>query len=162
MKQFSRRSALFSAAIIPAAAAAGHTQSAATDGALLALGRRFDSIAAQLDDHSLDTGWDTLCEFDRVLTEIVGIPATTIEGLCVKARVGCWTMLGDFESADESAAGAQMAFSIMRDLIRLRYPHLENPGAVKRLFEEIEESAKSQTAAPTGGATAARAAGGTQ
>jgi len=71
-------------------------------------------------------------------------------------------MIGDFESADESAAGAQMAFSIMRDLIRLRFPHLENPGAVKRLFEEIEESAKSQTAAPTGGATAARSAGGAQ
>jgi len=162
MKQFSRRSALFSMAIIPAAAAAGHTQSAATDGALLALGRRFDSSAAQLDDHSRATDWGTLCEFDRVLTEIVGMPATTIEGLCVKARVGCWTLLGDFESADESTAGAQMAFSIMRDLIRLRHPYLENPGAVKRLFEEIEESAKNQAEAPTGGATTARSAGGTQ
>jgi hypothetical protein len=147
MKQFSRRSALFSAAIIPAVAMSRHAQSAATDSALLALGRRFDSIAAQLDDHGLDTDWDTLYEFDRVLTEIVGMPATTIEGLCVKARVGCWTLLGDFESADKSAAGAQMAFAIMRDLIRLRHPHLEKPGAVKRLVEEIEVGAKSHTAA---------------
>jgi len=91
-----------------------------------------------LDDHSLATGWDTLYEFDRVLTEIGDMPATTIEGLCVKARVGCWTLLGDFESADESTAGAQMAFSIMRDLIRLDAPHLENPGALRRLFQQIE------------------------
>lgn len=55
--------------------------------------------------------------------------------------------LGDFESADKSAAGAQMAFGIMRDLIRLRHPHLEKPGAVKRLVEEIEVGAKSHTAA---------------
>src|SRR6476646_1360927 len=103
MKQFSRRLALFSAAIVPAVAMTRHAQSAGTETALLALGRRFVSIAAQLDDHSRDTDWDTLCEFDQVLTEIVGMPATTIEGLCVKARVGCWTMLGDFESADESA-----------------------------------------------------------
>jgi hypothetical protein len=135
MKQFSRRSALFSAAIIPAVAMSRYAQSAATDSALLALGRWFDSIAAQLDDHGLDTDWDTL------------MPATTIEGLCVKARVGCWTLLGDFESADKSAAGAQMAFAIMRDLIRLRHPHLEKPGAVKRLVEEIEVGAKSHTAA---------------
>jgi hypothetical protein len=98
-----------------------------------------------LDDDGLDVGWDTLYEFGRVLSEIVGTPAATIDGLCVKARVGCWGLLGDFDSADESAAGAQMAFSIMRDLIRLRHPNLERPGAVKRLVEEIEEGAKKRS-----------------
>jgi hypothetical protein len=30
----------------------------------------------------------------------------------------------------------------MRDLIRLRAPHLENPGALRRLIQEIEDGAK--------------------
>jgi hypothetical protein len=35
-----------------------------------------------------------------------------------------------------------MALSMMRDLIRLHAPHLENPGALQRLVKEIEEGAK--------------------
>lgn len=135
MKLFSRRSALFSASIIPAVAAR-HAQSTGADSALLALGRQFDSIAAHLDNNGLDVCWDTLYEFDRVVSDIAGTPATTVDGFCVKARVGCWALVGDFESVDETTAGARMAFSIMPDLIRLRHPYLENPGAVKRLVDE--------------------------
>ena len=40
---------------------------------------------------------------------------------------------------------ARMAFSMMRDLIRLDAPHLENPGALQRLVKEIEEGEKNQS-----------------
>ena len=140
MKQISRRSALYFAATAPTLAVSIHPAIADADPVLLELGRQFDAISAQL-DHELRTEWKTLKEFDRILQQIVCTPATTLEGLLVKARVGCWILLGDFESADESAAGAPMAFSIMRDLIRLGAPHLENPGALRRLIQEIEDGA---------------------
>jgi hypothetical protein len=139
MKQISRRSALYFAATTPALLVSIHPALADADRVLLELGRQFDAISAQL-DHELHTEWETLNEFDRILQQIVCTPATTLEGLLVKARAGCWVLLGDFESADESAAGAPMAFSIMRDLIRLGAPHLENPGALKRLVEEIKDA----------------------
>jgi hypothetical protein len=139
MKQISRRSALYFAATTPALVVS-IPSIADADLVLLELGRRFDAISAQL-DHELHTEWETLNEFDCILKQIVCTPATTLEGLLVKARVGCWVLLGDFESADESAAGAPMAFAIMRDLIRLGAPHLENPGALRRLIQEIEDGA---------------------
>ena len=117
---------------------------------LLALGQRFDALAAQIDhaiEHGLDIAWETLEEFDRIDAAIVATPATTMEGLFVKARAGCWALLGDFDSADQSASGARVTFSMMRDLIRLHAPHLENPGALQRLVKEIEEGAKNQITA---------------
>jgi hypothetical protein len=138
MKQISRRSVLYFAATTPALAVSSHPAIAGADPVLLELGRQFDAISAQI-DHELHTEWETLNEFDRILQQILCTPATTLEGLLVKARAGCWVLLGDFESADESAAGAPMAFSIMRDLIRLGAPHLENPGALRRLIQQTED-----------------------
>jgi hypothetical protein len=140
MKQISRRSALYFAATTPTLAVPIHLAIADADTVLLELGHQFDAISAQL-DHELHTEWKTLKEFDRILEQIVCTPATTLDGLLVKARAGCWVLLGDFESADESAAGAPMAFAIMRDLIRLGAPHLENPGALRRLIQQIEDGA---------------------
>ena len=140
MQQISRRSALYFAAMAPANAVSANPLVADADPLLIELGRRFDAISSQL-DHELRTEWKMLKEFDRILAQIVTARANTLEGLFVKARVGCWVLLGDFKSADKSAAGAPMAFSIMRDLIRLGAPHLENPGALRRLIQEIEDGA---------------------
>jgi hypothetical protein len=143
MNQLSRRLALFLAAIIPAIAMSRYVGSTEAEPVLLALGRRFDAVAAQLDyaiENRLDVEWKALEELGRIESQIFATPATTLEGFCVKARVGCWGMLGDFDAADDSAAGARMAFSIMRDLIRLSAPHLENPGAIRRLIEETEDA----------------------
>lgn len=136
MKQFSRRCALFSAAVIPAAALSRHTQTADADPVLLALGRQFDALAARLDDG--DSAWGALERFGRIYDEIVATPARSIEGLFVKARVECWGLLGDL---DASQCNSEMAISIIRDLIRLHQPSLERPGALKRLVEEIQENA---------------------
>ena len=140
MQQISRRSVLYFAAVAPASAVSADPLVADADTLLIELGGRFDAISAQL-DRELGTEWTVLEEFDRVLARIVTTRANTMEGLFVKARAGCWALLGDFESADESAAGAPMAFSIMRDLIRLGAPNLENPGALRRLFQQIEDDA---------------------
>ena len=124
----------------PANAVSANPLVADADLLLIELGRRFDAISSQV-DRELRTEWTVLEEFDRILAQIVNTRANTLEGLFVKARAGCWALLGDFDSADQSTAGAPMAFSIMRDLIRLGAPHLENPGALRRLIQEIEDGA---------------------
>src|SRR5262245_62402870 len=134
MKLTSLRSALFSAAMIPAVALCRQARTVGADVVLLALGERFDALAAQIDhgiEHGLDITWKTLEEFGCINAAIVATPATTMQGLYVKARAGCWALLGDFDSADQSASGARMAFSMMRDLIRLHASHLENTGAAE-------------------------------
>ena len=145
MKLFSRRSALFSAAMIPAVAVSKSALTGETDVALLALGHRFDAIAARMDDaieHALDIDWDTLYEFGRVHDEIVAARATTMEGLCVKARVACWARLGDLDAGEQCTAEDRVALSMIRDLIRLYHPHLERPGALRKLVEDIEQNAR--------------------
>jgi hypothetical protein len=103
----------------------------------------FDKLAARIDTSGLSLS--ELEQFGRLFDEICLTPATTMEGLCVKARVGCWTVLGDFYSANKSTPGAQAAFSIMQDIIRIYHPELENPGSVQRLIEEIEQDRCSST-----------------
>ena|SRR5690349_3771661 len=105
------------------------------DAPLLAMSRQFELMARHLDDPGRSVR--ELLFFGHLHDEIAATSATTIEGLCAKARAGCWTLLGDFESVDDSATGARMAFSIMRDLIRIHAPHLEHPNALKKLLREI-------------------------
>lgn len=124
-------------AALPAVGARFFIEPSQPDGHLLELSRRFELVAAQLDDQAKSPSCVDLVLFGRVHDEIAATSATTIEGLCAKARAGCWTLLGDFESVDDSATGARMAFSIMRDLIRIHAPHLERPGALKSLLSEI-------------------------
>ena len=103
MKKISRRSALFSAGLL---SLLGPTRAEATDFELIGLGRQFDAVAAKLDraiEHGLNIDWSDLEEFGRIVDEIVAMPATTIEGLCVKARVGCWGLLGDLDDPGEKA-----------------------------------------------------------
>ena len=142
MKRISRRN-LFSLA---ASFSVPTLTLADTDGAdfgIIGLGRRFDAVATKLDraiEHALNIDWSDLKEFGRIVNKIVGTPATTIEGLCVKARVGCWGLLGDLDDpGEETPAGERITLSIMRDLIRLRHPDLERPGALTQLVREIEE-----------------------
>jgi hypothetical protein len=142
MKKISRRAALFSAGLL---SLLGPTRAEAADLELIGLGRQFDAVAAKLDraiEHGLNIDWSDLKEFGRIVDEIVAMPATTIEGLCVKARVRCWARLGDLDDhGEQSTDEDRMALSIVRDLIRLRHPDLERPGALTQLVREIEEPA---------------------
>jgi hypothetical protein len=142
---FSRRAALCSlvaspllAIAIPAAAAG------TTDADLLALGRDFDAVTAKLDRaiaDRTDVDWQVLDELARLDAEIVATQASTMEGLCVKARAACWALLGDLDPTDNITLDQSMALSIVRDLIRLHDPSLEHPGALKKLVREIEAGA---------------------
>jgi len=127
MQALSRRSVLCSV-VVPAV---GIPFGIHPDAPLLALSRQFELMAKHLDEPGQLV--KELVFFGRLHDEIAAAQASTLEGLCAKARAGCWTLLGDFESVDASATGARMAFSIMRDLIRMYAPHLEQPGAVERL-----------------------------
>lgn len=135
----SRRAVVSSLAIVPLAAFAARAIEAA-DTALLTLGREFDEVAAQV-DHGIDDGSDfadgVLNRLGQILTEIEAMPATTIEGLSVKARVACWALLGDLDTPDQSTSDERMTLSILRDLIRRYDGRLERPGAIKKLVAEI-------------------------
>ncbi len=138
MKQFSRRSVLCS--VVFSLPVLRRTEASGGDILLVGLGCQFDAISAKLDRaieqaHHID--WSDLEEFGRIVDKIVATPATTIDGLCVKARVGCWALLGDLDDPDEETTAVEkMAVSIMRDLIRLRHPKLERPGALKKLVQD--------------------------
>jgi hypothetical protein len=120
------------------------------DAHLLALSRDFNAAAAKLDDVLADGGdphWELLEELSRLDSEIVATPATTMEGLCVKAQAACWALLGDIDPDAQTTTDQRMALSIVRDLIRLFAPKLERPGAVRNLIESVERDACRSTAA---------------
>jgi hypothetical protein len=147
---FSRRAALGSLAATPllATAAMSAATTSSADAHLLALGQTFDRAAAEIDqrtEHGSDLPWDLLKQLDCV-DEIVATPATSIEGLCVKARAACWALLGDLDPDDNMTVDRKMALSIFRDLICLHDPSLEHPGALKKLVGEIEAGASEAVA----------------
>jgi hypothetical protein len=141
MDLLSRRSALHSLAAPPLVLTSAHSPGVKSDALLLALGRRFSRLAIKLDD-DIDVPSDLLQEFSEVEEQIISTPATTLEGLGVKARVTCWALLGDLEASDQSTANERMALSIVRDLIRLCDPSLERPHALKRLINDNEQAAQ--------------------
>ena len=119
------------------------------DAYLLALGRDFDAASAKLDSvlaNERDPPWRLLDELTHLDTEIVATQAVTMEGLCVKARAACWALLGDIDPEGQATTDKRMALSIVRDLIRLFAPNLEQPGTLTRLLDDIERDACSPTA----------------
>ena len=114
------------------------------DAHLLTLGRDFDTVAAKL-DHAIAAGIDfddgLLEQLGRLDVEIINMQASTLEGLCVKARAACWALLGDLDDFGNTTTDRRMALSIVRDLIRLYDPGLERPGALKQLVQDMESGA---------------------
>jgi hypothetical protein len=108
---------------------------AKTDTELVALGNQFDALTRVFD--SADP-WDDLAEaqFAKLESAILNTQAVTMEGLRVKARAACWVRLGDLDPASGSTTDARMAPSIIRDLIQLFDPKLEQPGALQKLFPD--------------------------
>lgn len=154
----SRRSVLSSLACSPLlASTTAPVEVLADDAQLVGLGRRFEKLAAQI-DYAIDCGSnisdEVLNELGRVEEGIETEPARSIDGLRVKARAACWALLGDFSAADRSTTDKRMAFSIVRDLIRLYDPGLEQPDAIKKLVEDIEYGASNSHRVEATGALA--------
>jgi hypothetical protein len=109
-----------------------------SDRDIVALGREFDAVAAQLDKTIEDCSAvhnDLLKRLGALDVAITATPAQTLEGLRVKARAACWALLGDLDPCAEPTTDRRMALSIVRDLVRMHDPHLESPGALKKLTE---------------------------
>ncbi len=146
-----QNAALSRRAVLPALAASSllgitlpMAQAASIDAHLIGLGRDFDVVAAKVDHDTAsgtDVDWQVLDGLARLDAEIVATPAFTTEGLCVKARVACWALLGDLDPAGPSTTDKRMALSIVRDLIRLYDPDLERPDALRKLVEDVESDA---------------------
>lgn len=147
----SRRALLAGLAIVPLSQCS--TEAMATDDAkLIILGRKLASVAAEI-DHSIERGPDIAVDafeqFSHITAEILTIQAKTIDGLGVKARAACWALLGDLDPADDLTLDKSMALSIVRDLIRLQNPHLEHPGALRKLVEDATNGATKSIAHQT-------------
>ena len=133
-RKLSRRAAV--ATIAAAAPVVARAATTCADAELIELGRQFNEIIAAIDrDCCLSDQF-----FNRLAVvepAIVNTPATSIEGLRVKARAACWALLGDLDPTGEDSTNRRMALSIVRDLIRLYDPQLEHPDALKKLVEDL-------------------------
>jgi hypothetical protein len=107
------------------------------DTELVALGSQFDALTRVLD--ATDLWGDMADALDRIESAILNTQAVTMEGLRVKARAACWARLGDLDPASGSTTDERMALSIIRDLIRLFDPKLEQPGALQKIFADFEQ-----------------------
>ena len=137
--KLSRRAIMASLAIVPAfSTSVAFAKPAPYDAELISLGRQFDAIAAAIDDVIEGRGKLTneIEMLGSIETAITATPAKTMEGLCVKARAACWALLGDLELTEESTLDRRMGLSIVRDLIRLHAPKLEQQNALKGLAEQ--------------------------
>jgi hypothetical protein len=107
------------------------------DTELIEFGRQFEEMTVALDGDDAEGAFDRLAVIEPA---IVAMPATTIEGMRVKARAASWALMGDLEPTGPST-DVRMALSIVRDLIRLYDPDRERPNAVGDLLAEIERDA---------------------
>jgi hypothetical protein len=140
-RKLTRRAAVAAIAagapVLTAAAAVSHP-----DAELIGLGRQFEEITATL-DREIAGADDDLPALDRLAVvepRILATPATTMEGMRVKARAACWALGGDLQPTGLTT-DVRIARSIVRDLIRLYDPQLEHPGAIAKLIAEIEAGA---------------------
>src|ERR1035437_7139228 len=137
----SRRAVVRTLVVAPMIPTAAFSEELHSDDAeLMALGRQFDDVAAKIDqaiDHKSDLTMNTLNQLGMIEGEILSAQAKTVEGWRVKARAGCWALLGDLDATSQASTDKRMALSIVRDLIRLYDPQLEHPGALKQLVPNL-------------------------
>jgi hypothetical protein len=89
------------------------------DAELLALGRELFSVQAALDhagEH--DQAIALLERIDIITTAIADIPATTIQGLYIKALATSWSLI-EFDPKEGVSNDMRLVVSILYDLIRL-------------------------------------------
>jgi hypothetical protein len=136
-KELTRRAALVAiAAGAPTltASAPGHP-----DAELIELGRQYDEAAAAIEQNGADD--EPWARQGAIFDAIIGMPAATIEGVRVKARVVCDGLLGDLDENTWPKGQNPLPLSIVRDLIRLYDPDRERPNAWRDLIAEIEREA---------------------
>jgi hypothetical protein len=112
-----------------------------TDERLVTLGREYSELSAAIDrayDQETDFPEVWIDRVSQLEAEIVTTPATTTVGMCAKARIVCSILHGNFDPIEDEFAPTKvrMELSIVRDLIRLHDPGLDQSGALQPLVED--------------------------
>ena len=121
-RKYSRRSLAFGLAAMPLSSVLCTNAVAKVtlpDAELLALGRELFSVQAALDhagEH--DQAIALLERIDIITTAIADIPATTIQGLYIKALATSWSLI-EFDPKEGVSNDMRLVVSILYDLIRL-------------------------------------------
>jgi hypothetical protein len=121
--KYSRRAFAFGLAAMPTSSVLPTTAVAELnppDSELLAMGRELFSAQAALDragEH--DQAIALLKRIDVVTTAIADMPATTIQGLFIKALATSWSVIDDFDPKEGVSSDMRLVLSILYDLIRL-------------------------------------------
>jgi hypothetical protein len=128
--KLSRRGVIAGIAAAPVLPA---TQQSEADAALAALGEQFTAIVDLLGDENAWRKEALLSRLHDIGIAIMDTPATTIEGLLVKARITCFVQGGGIWlwSDPKHQPGYRWAMSIVADLVRPHDPGLldDTPGA---------------------------------
>jgi hypothetical protein len=69
--------------------------------------RRKGSIIPSPPNIDFDNG--LLEQLDRLGSEMATTQASTMQGLCVKARAACWALLGDLDEPGDTTTDRRMA-----------------------------------------------------
>jgi hypothetical protein len=121
--KYSRRAFAFGLAAMPTSSVLPTTAVAELnppDSELLAMGRELFSIQAALDHAGEHAQAIALLErIDLVTTAIADMPATTIQGLFIKALATSWSLIDDFDPKEGVSSDMRLVLSILYDLIRL-------------------------------------------
>lgn len=137
----SRRSLLagFSASALVGRSAIG-TGPASPDASLI----NMEQGQRQLSEVMIDWPSDRQLEFqslrqqlDQLTNSITEAEAKTIDGLRAKARIVCDEQMGDFSWVNDSRQNHDLMRSIVRDIIRIYDPDLEDRTAFARLMEDF-------------------------
>jgi hypothetical protein len=118
----SRRAFVVGAAVTPVAAVTStiRAETNSPDAELIALGDELDSIPAALDcagEHGQAIA--LLNRIDTLTAKIVAMPATSLDGLYVKARATSWGLISDYDPCAEISNDMRIVVSLLRDLMRL-------------------------------------------
>jgi hypothetical protein len=121
--KYSRRAFAFGLAAMPTSSVLPTTAVAELnppDSELLAMGRELFSIQAALDHAGEHAQAIALLErIDLVTTAIADMPATTNQGLFIKALATSWSLIDDFDPKEGVSSDMRLVLSILYDLIRL-------------------------------------------
>jgi hypothetical protein len=104
---------------------------------LLAASKRFDILKDRLDsnEHVDETFWS---ELRFIADQLVELRATTPQEYFAKAKAAAWARLGDLDPPRTGTLDTKIAIAVLRDIILQHDSTLYDPGALRRMYAELE------------------------
>lgn len=130
---WSRRALVLGGPTSAVCAAAGQQ----TASRLLAASKRFDILKDRLDsnEHVDETFWS---ELRFIADQLVELRATTPQEYFAKAKAAAWARLGDLDPPRTGTLDTKIAIAVLRDIILQHDSTLYDPGALRRMYAELE------------------------